>query len=313
MGTLPLSTIPFRGFNADPQEEIEQSEGRIEAIKKIVEYVDMPINNQLGVIVDKFLNPPKTENFDRDKKIAHNIFFRKALLNAVEEKRKVELKIRILCVLNKEVDWHFSEWKEFKEDFPNETENSFEKARDYGYYVLDAVREGRSIENILKIPYNKISQIVNCEEAERLGEIEQFVLDNNVGISYLRRMIEIVNEDSTVELNTAFEQAKKEAKEKREDKKAGTYEHKRYMKMRANYNFMSKILDYKESELEKSEYFRKIYQRRSEKYCALYKKLKEYIKQFKRFLKSKNIVFDSLENLPLQIFDFNKTIANSTS
>ena len=192
-----LSTYGYTDY-ATLEEKMEQSNARLGALREIVDYIDSPSDNQLGKIVDEFIKEPDCDEHDweklKDYSSARYDFFTKALQKAIEEQRKAELKTKLICLLFEKVNTFFNKFDEFEKKFPGETYKSSEKAIKYGYYVLDRVNSGSSVEDILKIPFNKTCEIEKCEQPEYWEKLEEIVLQDKIGIKLLKRTVEIINE-----------------------------------------------------------------------------------------------------------------------
>jgi len=84
----PLSTYKYSD-NATKEEEIEQSNSRLKALREIADYIDKPCNNQLCKIIDKFLKECSSKkNYDSENIAKRYNFFKNAFQAALEEQRK---------------------------------------------------------------------------------------------------------------------------------------------------------------------------------------------------------------------------------
>lgn len=295
-----LSTYSY-SEHASLEEKMEQSNFRLEALKKIADYIDSPTDNQLGKIVDEFIKKPDCDEHDWDKLKEYNSlrndFFTQALKNAIEEQRKAELKIKLICLLYEKVDYCFNKQCDVEKKFPNQTRKNMEKSVIYGYYVLDNVGSGRSVEDIFKLSFEKICIIADCECFERWAEIEQFAFDKKVGIQYLKRIIQLVNEDNNIELNAAFEQAKLEAKDKRESIKNGSALQKRCKLLRKRNRLLGESFDNLYAEYKESKKLCRKFQYRSEKWLKQNTELNEQIKAIKKALRKKFPDITEIKNI----------------
>ncbi len=301
----PLSTYSYSD-NVTLEEEKEQSNARIDALRKIADYIDVPSNNNLGEIIDEFLKQDDIKNYDSNMITKRYNFFKNAFQVALEEQKKAELKAKLICLLYKQVDCFFDTYSDLEKNFPNETEKTVEKAIKYGYYAIDITSSGRSVEDIFKLPLDKICEIANCERPEHWEEIEQFVFNKKVGIQYLKRIIQIINDDNSINLEVAFEQAKNEAKAKREDINSGSALERRYKKLKKIYKWSEESCNKAWTAHKESEKLRRKFQHRSEKWSKLNTELNEQIKAIKKVLRKKFPDINEIKNI-VGIADKNST------
>lgn len=297
--TALLST--YRYGDATPEEEMEQSNIRLMALREIADYIDSINDNPLAKIIEVFINEPKFNEHSWEELSAMNAsrnnFIKRALQDAIEEQKKAELKTKIICLLYKVVEHCFDTFSDFNQNFPTETRKTIEKAIKYAYYALDVKSSGRSVEDIFKLSMDKICTIADCECSERWEEIEQFVLKNKVGNQYLKRIVQLINENNAVELEAAFKQAKAEAKAKREDIKSGTPLQQRYKRLKRNYKYALEDWGIISDKFRESEKLRRKFQYRSEKWSKLNTELNEQIKTIRKALRKKTPDITEIKNI----------------
>ncbi len=299
---LSLPTLYKNGV--DYQEEFMEH-ARRESLYKIIDYLDSPSSNQLRPITEQFFDEYYFRQYPNKKTEKIEKLLQKAILHSIEEEKKAQLRTKILYLLYKKVEPHICLIEGRAKIFPNETCNSIEKSIKYAFYVIEAITLGRPIEGIFKVPYDKICEITKCKWLYRCEEIEQFVLKNKVGTQYLKRIIQIVNDDNAVNLDAAFEQAKREAKIKREDIKTGNAMQRRHKHLKLKYKRLNEAYDMFLDKYKESEKLRRKFQRRSEKYSALNKELENNIKRLNKELKklSKEKQINDNDKNPLMVME----------
>lgn len=173
-------------------------------------------------------------------------------------------------------------WRKNEDFFMGLSDKEIEVRIAYFDYVRQIEKLGRSIEDIIELEPNLIYEIYQLDMPDKYEEIENFVLKNKVGRKYLKRIVEILQENIEIELDVAFEQAKQEAKAKREEIKSLPYQQEKYRKLKLRYKYLLESYNYNKSIWNKGIHDTRINKKRYERLLDENKVLKKEIKMLKK-------------------------------
>lgn len=208
--TLPLCTYGY-SQKVTEEEELAQSDERAEALRKISSYIDTSNNISFETIVEGFLNPKENKECDLTQVEVRYKFFEKVLQDSIEELKKAELKTKLLFMIYKEVNYCFDGHKRTVEKkFPNHTKKTIEKAIAQGYFALDVVRSGRSVNEVFTLKEDIIFELSKLNDHRAYETYEEIIRQNKISPKVLKKMIEYIKNGEKMSLQAAYEKAKEE-------------------------------------------------------------------------------------------------------
>lgn len=244
--------------NATDEERAEQSDERIGAATELARRIDktkkIPLEQVLDKLIAHFEYEKITPTNERDSLQNYELenFVEKALQASIREQQMAELKTKILFLMYKEINYCFdADKRTVEKNFPNHTKKTIEKAIAQGYFALDVVRSGRSINEVFTLKEDIIFELSKLNDHRAYEAYEEIIRQNKISPKVLKKMIEYIKNGEKISLQAAYEKAKEEFQRNKKLNRGDVTE---IRKLKKNHKEMIKCWQHAVEERKNAEY-----------------------------------------------------------